>query len=418
MTWHSEFLGPGAAGIELEERHPYLSSLLSAAPAHLPLTLSRVANWRTAREAERNRPPRVGNMPYHVVLDPATICNLRCPLCVQATAPSGRKRGFLHLADYERVLAEIAPTAIRLDLFNWGEPLLNPAFSEIVQRAHAHSLWTRTSSNLSLATGFDADQLVRSGLRYLVVSIDGSTQETYEQYRVRGDLDLVLRNVEAVVAAKERHGTTYPTVEWQFLALDHNTHEIEAARSVARGLGVDVFRYGGARAEMSTKLTSSSAEGVAASAPYLLAPTHPLSEYDERGAKLRTRELEGCRWLWGKAALNPDGGVAPCLSSWFDADDLGTWTGEGGFTAVWKGESFDEARRVAVTSGTASGSVCSQCAHHRNFVPTPDNDREEWPDAALVTSVAAGLRASGTAVAAEVEDGVRGAVETVDLPIG
>jgi MoaA/NifB/PqqE/SkfB family radical SAM enzyme len=393
VTWHTEYRAPGLA--ELEDCRPYLSSLLQTADRDVALARSRVDNWLEARHAERVRPDTVPAMPYHVVLDPATICNLRCPLCVQATDPLGRRRGLLDLSHYRMLLDEIAPHVIRLDLFNWGEPLLHPQFAEVVQLAADVSIWTRTSTNLSHSADFAAERIIESGLRYLVVSIDGATQATYQRYRVRGLLPVVLRNLAALIAARDRLGVRWPTIEWQYLVMSHNTHEIAAAATMAADLGVDVFRHGGARGRMATKLRLSSSDNVAESAPLLVDPTHPASEYTETGAKRRSGEREGCRWLWGKAALNPDGGVAPCVSSWFQADDLGTWRPDGrdvSLRRVWNGPAYRKARGLARTGGDpADASVCAQCAHHRNFVPTPDNDREPLPDRGELTAFADAL---------------------------
>lgn len=416
MAWHTEYHRQGSAA--LQDRQPYLSSLLQTHDDDVALARSRLRNWLRAREAERTRPDVVASMPYHVVLDPATVCNLRCPLCVQATDPAGRIRGLVSVAHFRRVLAQLAPYAIRLDLFNWGEPLLHPDFAQLVRLASDVSIWTRTSSNLSHRTGFDAQRIVESGLRYLVVSIDGATQRGYERYRVRGDLALVLRNVAALVAARNRLGVAWPVVEWQYLVLRHNTDEIDRARQLATDLGVDVFRYGGARGRMSSKLRLDTPSNYAESAAMLVDPAHPLSEYRASGAKHREAERAGCRWLWGKATLNPDGGVAPCVSSWFRDDDLGTWptgtdAGADTFREIWNGPAYQRARTLARTGGDAEGlTVCAKCAHHRNFVPTPDLDREPVPTPDDVRALAASLTAAGVVVGAAVRSSLEQMLST------
>ena len=401
MTWHTEYRRTGIAAIQ--DRQPYLSALLQTSGHGAELARRRLRNWLQARNAERARPDVVDGMPYHLVLDPATICNLRCPLCVQATDPRGRKRGLVDVARYRDLIQQLTPHAIRLDLFNWGEPLLHPRFHQLVQLADAASIWTRTSSNLSIRTGFVPERLVDAGLRYLVVSIDGATQAGYEKYRVRGDLSVVLANVAALIAARDRSGAAWPLVEWQFLALRDNVHELDDARRLAHDLGVDVFRYGGARGRMSTKLRLSTPANFMESADQLLDPSHPLSEYEPSGAKRRSSEREGCRWLWGKAVLNPDGGVAPCLSSWFRGDDLGTWDGVASFYSVWNGPTYVQARSLARAGGDPHGSsICARCAYHRNFVPTPDTDDEPLPTQAVLSELADRLTEAGVKVSAAV----------------
>ena len=47
------------------------------------------------------------------------------------------------------------------------------------------------------------DALVHFGFRHLNIAIDGATQEVYEQYRVRGNLDKVLKNIRTINRLKK-----------------------------------------------------------------------------------------------------------------------------------------------------------------------------------------------------------------------
>jgi len=101
----------------------------------------------------------------------------------------------------------------------------------------------RTSISTTLSVRrFDAEAYVESGLDSVNLSIDGATQPVYQRFRRNGDLELVLGNLRKLVAAKRRLGKRYPLLAWNFLAFEHNVHEIPLARSMARKLGVDTFR--------------------------------------------------------------------------------------------------------------------------------------------------------------------------------
>ena len=110
MTWHSLYRDSHVQRrLTLEERFPYLSSLLNHPSSLVGLAEQRAANWRRTRAIELTRPELVVSYPYHIVLDPASACNLRCPLCVQATDPDGRKRTIAKHKMLNRVLEQIAP---------------------------------------------------------------------------------------------------------------------------------------------------------------------------------------------------------------------------------------------------------------------------------------------------------------------
>jgi len=75
-----------------------------------------------------------------------------------------------------------------------------------------------------------------------VLSIDGVSQQVYQQFRRKGDAALVYQNVRKLVAARTRLGRSTPIIVWRYLMFEHNTHEIPAAIEKARELGVDQFR--------------------------------------------------------------------------------------------------------------------------------------------------------------------------------
>jgi MoaA/NifB/PqqE/SkfB family radical SAM enzyme len=76
----------------------------------------------------------------------------------------------------------------------------------------------------------------------MVLSVDGATQPVYETFRRNGNLKLVIDNIRSLVDAKRRLGRRTPVLSWNFLAFEHNAHEIPLAQRMARKLGVNLFR--------------------------------------------------------------------------------------------------------------------------------------------------------------------------------
>lgn len=85
----------------------------------------------------------------------------------------------------------------------------------------------------------DAEALVACGLDRLVAGIDGATAATYNRFRRGGDFGLAIENLRALVRAREAQSSRKPWLVWQFLAFEHNVHEIAAASSLARQIGID-----------------------------------------------------------------------------------------------------------------------------------------------------------------------------------
>lgn len=167
--------------------------------------------------------------PFVVFVDPINVCNLRCPLCPTGNGTLDRERGALSLDHYRRVIDEVAPWALEVSLYNWGEPLLHPHIFDMIRYAHEKRLATNMSLNFNRVRPSDIEELIDSGLDHLSLSIDGATQETYATFRVRGDLKRVLDNTRALVRRRRELGKGNPVIEWQFIVMRHNERRWSAS---------------------------------------------------------------------------------------------------------------------------------------------------------------------------------------------
>jgi MoaA/NifB/PqqE/SkfB family radical SAM enzyme len=203
----------------------------------------KLTNLAAGRYHLANRHTKLFSHPVQVMVDPANACQLACPACVHSTNKAYSDvfdwpRVTLPMETYEAYLSRFGPFAFCASLYNYGEPLLNKHFSEIVRMSKEYLLYTITSTNLSLPV-INADAIVESGLDYMILSIDGTSQDTYGRYRKNGKLDLVLSNLAKLVAAKRRTGSRTPHLVWQFLTFEHNQHQVPEARRLAKELGAD-----------------------------------------------------------------------------------------------------------------------------------------------------------------------------------
>ena len=132
------------------------------------------------------------------------------------------------------------PHAVQIMFCNYGEPTANLKTPGFIELAKSYLIQTALSTNLTIGR-FDAEAYVASGLDFMYLSIDGATQPVYEQFRRNGNIDLVYENIRKLVDAKKRFGKRTPILRWQFLAFQHNEHEIPLAIERARQLGLDQF---------------------------------------------------------------------------------------------------------------------------------------------------------------------------------
>jgi MoaA/NifB/PqqE/SkfB family radical SAM enzyme len=189
---------------------------------------------------------RLLSHPFGLVVDPSNVCQLACPGCVHSSRSEGLKlfnwpNGTLTTQRFETLLQLCGSTAVAIYFCDYGEPLLNVNTPKLVRRAKMYLMATALSTSLSVRR-FDAEAYVELGLDFMVLSIDGATQAVYERFRRNGNLELVFDNVRKLVETKRRLGRKTPRLSWNFLAFEHNAHQIPEAERMARRLGVNYFR--------------------------------------------------------------------------------------------------------------------------------------------------------------------------------
>ena len=276
------------------------------------LRLKKLRNLVLNERERLSHTESTASMPVTGQIDPAFACNLSCPLCLSEMA---RQQGYtmpvMKEAELDHILSDYGDYLVRIWLSLWGEPLLNKRLPELIAKCKSREIWVLVSSNMSVPLGDAAiEALVKSGLDAMILSIDGATQDTYHTYRCRGDLALVLKNVQALVEAKRRLGMRTPYLYWRYLRFSWNEHEIEMARTMAASLGVDEF---GVEGGVMTPQTH-----------HVLTPRKPdeqsraqhpeISAHWQRHADRRRNRHQyfGCDYLYQSISINSNGLVHPC----------------------------------------------------------------------------------------------------------
>ena len=210
------------------------------------LTLNRV--WNGAKVLSSfyatrllNKPIQWG-YPVSISFEPTTSCNLRCPECPSGLRAFTRPTGMLDQHFFKSTIDEIHKELLYLIFYFQGEPYLNPDFLEMVKYASGKGIYTATSTNAHYLTDELARKTVESGLDRLIISLDGTTQETYKQYRVGGNIEKVLEGARNIIKWKKALNSNKPFVFFQFLVVKHNEHQIDEIKQLAKEIGVDQVR--------------------------------------------------------------------------------------------------------------------------------------------------------------------------------
>ena len=202
-------------------------------------TLRRVFNTARMRICLLARIRKVRTMPESLSVEPASVCNLQCPECTLGGGRLQRRGQLMDPATFDNALQPLAPWLVNCQFFLQGEPTLNPELCQMIATAHSRRIFTTMSTNGQTLTPELCNNLVASGLDRLIISVDGTTQEVYERYRVGGSLQKAVSGIANLVEARKAQNRHNPLIEVQFIVFRHNEHQTGQIKHLARQWGAD-----------------------------------------------------------------------------------------------------------------------------------------------------------------------------------
>jgi radical SAM protein with 4Fe4S-binding SPASM domain len=318
------------------------------------LTARRVVNaakiWSSFHVSRIVRRPVHWGMPVSISIEPTTSCNLRCPECPSGLRSFSRPTGMLGNDIYLKAIDELSPYITYLILYFQGEPYLNKKFLEYVRYARQKKIYTATSTNAHYLDDANAKATVESGLDRLIISIDGTTQETYSEYRVGGSLEKVLEGARNMVKWKKALNSQTPHLIFQMVVFSTNEDQIADLNRLAAEIGVN---------EVALKTAQ----------VYDYENGNPLIPQQEKYSRykknedgkfeLKNKMLNQCWRLWSGCVITWDGSVVPCC---FDKDashNLGSLDKQE-FKTVWRNEAYRNFRGALVKSRSEI-EICKNC---------------------------------------------------------
>ena len=248
---------------------------------------------------------RISHMPLFISVEPAAICQLKCPACPVGLRDGqsivNRQYALMSREVWQRVLAEAVRYAHTIQFYFQGEPLLNKDLPNMIREAHEAGLYTIVSTNAQAMTQELAEALANAGLSRIIISMDGLTETSYNAYRIGGSLEKCKAALRYLREAKDQlRGST--TIELQCLRLKTNEHEWAQFNHEYKALGADRLVFKTAQL-------------------YDYRNWHPLMPSEERFSRYtkgkgglfhRKRMRKGCRRVWSGVVITTNGEVLPC----------------------------------------------------------------------------------------------------------
>ena len=131
-------------------------------------------------------------------------------------------------------MAELGEHLLTISLWGWGEPLLHPQLPLILRAAQKHNVASLLSTN---GQNLDDERIIEALIEYpptfLIVAIDGLTDETNTEFRVGAKLEPILAGVRRLAEIKQKRGLKLPVLNMRYIVMRHNEHEMPQLQDFA-----------------------------------------------------------------------------------------------------------------------------------------------------------------------------------------
>jgi radical SAM protein with 4Fe4S-binding SPASM domain len=289
--------------------------------------------------------PVIKGMPVAINAELTNHCNLRCPECSTGSGLMTRPKGFMSETLFDKMISELEPYLYNINLYFQGEPMLHPGFFHFLKKCA--NLRTMVSTNGHFLSEENAEKLASSGLKKLVISLDGMDQPVYSLYRVNGDFKKVTKGIQNVSDAVKRNSSPLEVVI-QFLVNKNNEHQIGKVRKFADRMNAEL------------KLKSMQIIKKDDFIKWLPAESR-FSRYENKcnTYTIKNSYPDRCARLWLNPVISWDGRVLPCCFD-KDADHVMGDLNEDSFWEIWTGPKYRTFRK-SILSGRRMIDICRNC---------------------------------------------------------
>jgi len=269
--------------------------------------------------------------PIEITLESTAKCNLYCPMCPRHIYTFDNENMDFEL--YKKIVQDCKDYVEFAWPYGIGEPIIHPNIFEMIRVTHDAGIRTGMSTNATLLDEKRIEQLLDSGLDYLILAFDGASKETYEKYRTGATFEKTRANILALLRRKlERKAKVY--VVLQMVLLKENLREIDAYKKLWSIPGVDEIRF-------------------------------KRDELQIDGSKIPHSELKGqrrnpCHLLWrGPLYVRYDGMAFPCCYMWEDppVGDLKKQS----VMEVWNSPAMVKLREAHLSGDLNQYPTCQKC---------------------------------------------------------
>lgn len=278
-------------------------------------------------------------MPYSIMIEPTSKCNYSCPMCAKNELGQEFRNQNIDGSTFDGLIDEIKGSCVIAFLWNFGEPLMNPKLTDMIEILSKERIYSVVSTNASLLDSEKSGELLKSGLNHLIISLDGTNAEEYGKLRPGGNFEKVLSNVRKMSELCTRYNSSM-LIELQFIITSANENSINRMGRIGEELGVDVVTL--------RKCSIRSEEGHIS-----LGAKNKEYSYGEFAPKICGRS---CYKVYSQSLVLSNGDIVPCCDVEEKRNVMGN-LGKLSFREIWNSKKYNSFR-MAVSRGTKECRLC------------------------------------------------------------
>lgn len=300
------------------------------------ISIKKILNATSAELERRTKKIKLSSHPFILHIELTNVCNLKCPSCLTGNGTNYAQKGFLSFDGFKKIIDDLKDYLILVRLDGVGESFLNDSFFEMVEYASQNNIITAVSTNFVTISKENTEKLIDVGLDYLIVGLDGATEEVYQRIRTGGKLETVIQNTKYLVDKKKSRNSRIPFIETQYMALQENIHEVEQVKKLSVSLGADRHLIKDLRDRLSNV------------------------------AKYKSGKSKSCYWLWYVVNVNWQGDLkACCLDGLADEFSFGNIL-DNDTSDEWNNKSMQDIRKLFIKKDLKimeemKGCICLDC---------------------------------------------------------
>jgi radical SAM protein with 4Fe4S-binding SPASM domain len=300
--------------------------------------------YKSYRKEWYNNPKNnnLNDFPIHLDIEATSACNFLCTMCPRTEMIENKtfwKVENFDIKTYEKIVSDGVPLGLRSIKFQYlGEPLVNKNLVKMIKFAKkAGVVDVMFNTNASLLDEKKSEEIILSGVDKVFFSFDSPYREQFNKIRIKGDYDLVLKNIKNFMKIKKDLKSDTPITRVQMVLMKENKKEWDDFQKLFSGL-VDTIAY----------------------VDYLDHGTQ--KDQNTKGVvKIGSRKKKFCcPQLWQRMFIHPDGIVTPCCIDSNRELIMGNIRKDS-IKEIWKNEAYQDIRKKHLDGKIDEVPTCRKC---------------------------------------------------------